>query len=62
MMRNELRGITGKVYLLKAFGLVDGSGNALRGSDPKVKAFYEEVQAGYMKYFGELMQKAVKGE
>jgi hypothetical protein len=46
-MKNELTGYTGKTYLLTSFGLPK------RSDDPKVKAFLQEIQAGYVKYFTE---------
>ena len=42
MVRNELRGVTGKVYLLQAFGL------PTRSDDPKVKAWMQEIEKGYL--------------
>ncbi len=61
LMRNEMKGISGKVYLLQAFGLKDANGRALRGDDPKVKAFMADLQAEYIRHFENLMKKGLAG-
>jgi hypothetical protein len=54
MIRNELSGVTGKPYLLKAFGLPP------RSDDPKVKAFVQEIETGYLKYFDRIQAESRK--
>jgi hypothetical protein len=51
VIRNELHGVTGKVYLLEAFGL------PRRSDDPKVMAWMKEIEAGYIKHFEKLMRE-----
>ena len=48
VMANELRGISGKPALLDAFGL------PRRADDPKVKAWMDEIEAGYLKHLDAL--------
>src|SRR5688572_15793916 len=50
MVRNELRGITGKVYLHEAFGLPK------RSDDPKVKAWIQEIEKGYLAHLDKLVR------
>lgn len=54
LMRNEITGKSGQMYLLEAFGLPK------RPSDPKVKEFLQQVEAGYLPYFDELFQRALR--
>ena len=55
VIRNELRGVTGKVYLLEAFGLPS------RADDPKVKAWIAEIEKGYLAYLEKLFHQMAAG-
>ncbi len=54
MMRNEITGKSGQLFLLEAFGLPK------RPSDPKVKEFLKEIEAGYVPYHEGLFLRLVR--
>jgi hypothetical protein len=49
-MREELCGRSGKIYLLRSFGL------PTKSEDPKVQAFMKEIDEGYTKYMDGLLK------